>query len=326
MALLHAWPAWSLEGIRGANFLQSRSVAWGSPQAARSLALLRDAGAAWVAFVPFLAQSGRAACDIALAPHYDMEALRALIRQARALGLKVALKPQFLVQGSWAGEIAAKDESGWKCWFAAYRGVLLPMARLAQEEGVELFVAGTELKGTESRPEWRELLLALGRAYSGPVSYVFHAPEDARRFQALSQLDLVGLSLYPRLGASAAEAFRTTAWQRHQLRKWARSLAKPVWIAEVGIPSRVGAGVAPWQWIEHATEQREPDLAYQAQALAYWLDALSGGWNRGVLVWNWFSDPDAGGPGDADYTPQNKPAQQVLSCFWRGGDMTKCAP
>jgi hypothetical protein len=39
---------------------------------------------------------------------------------------------------------------------------------------------------------------------------------------------------------------------------------------------------------------------------------------RGVLVWRWFTDPDAGGAADTDFTVQGKPAAAVLRCAWTG--------
>lgn len=312
--------------IRGANFLQSSRVAWDGEASDESLRRLRFTGANWIALVPFLSQSDSASCDVRLAPHYDLESLRSLIRRAKALDFKVALKPQMLVHGSWAGDIAARDEAGWECWFSAYGQALLSMARIARDEHVDMFVAGTELKRTESRLEWRALIAGLRNVYRGPVTWVFHAPDDAKRFTALRMLHSVGLALYPRMGRSAAEVYRATAWQRVKLKALARSLPKPIWIAEIGIPSRVGAGDAPWLWNERISEGSEPDPQFQAEALYAWLDALRGNWHQGVMVWNWMSDPDAGGMLDTDFTPQNKPAERVLRCVWRDIDMTECAP
>lgn len=319
-------PADAVSDMRGANFLQSARIPWASEAGTASLARLRATGANWVALVPFFAQSNPAACDIALAPHYDLEALRALIRSARNLGFRVALKPQMLVPGGWAGEIGPRDEAGWACWFDAYARAMQAMARLAREEGVDMLVAGTELKRAETRPEWRALIAGLRDAYPGTMSWVFHAPEDVDRFPALDLLDSVGLSLYPPLGRSAAEAYRNTAWQRLSLKRLARTLPRPLWIAEIGIPSRADAGEAPWAWGERVAGRSEPDARFQAQALYAWLEALRGSWHQGVMIWNWMSDPDAGGPIDADYTPQNKPAEDVLRCAWTRADMTECAP
>lgn len=309
--------------MRGANFLQSNRSEWQSPATDESLRRLRATGANWVALVPFLRQSDPAACDIALDQHYSLEGIASLVRRAKALGFKVALKPQMLVSGAWAGEIAPQDEAGWGCWFDAYTRALLPMARVAKVEGVDMLVVGTELKKTEGRPEWRLVLARLRGHYQGPLSWVFHAPDDVLRFAALPQLHLVGLSLYPKLGETPAETYRATQHKRMKLKAFSKTLPKPLWIAEVGIPSRAGAGLAPWLWQGTDAERAQPDPGFQAEALQAWLEALSGSWHRGVMVWNWMSDPHAGGLLDTDYTPQNKPAERVLRCAWAG--VSECA-
>jgi hypothetical protein len=33
-------------------------------------------------------------------------------------------------------------------------------------------------------------------------------------------------------------------------------------------------------------------------------------------VWRWFTDPEAGGGADTDFTVQGKPAEGVLLCAW----------
>jgi hypothetical protein len=58
------------------------------------------------------------------------------------------------------------------------------------------------------------------------------------------------------------------------------------------------------------------DLQLQAEVLADWLAALDRPSIHGVLIWRWLSDPEAGGPGDTDFTVQGKPAELVLSCAW----------
>ena len=34
----------------------------------------------------------------------------------------------------------------------------------------------------------------------------------------------------------------------------------------------------------------------------------------GVMIWRWFTDPNAGGLTDTDFTVQGKPAEHVLRC------------
>jgi hypothetical protein len=52
--------------------------------------------------------------------------------------------------------------------------------------------------------------------------------------------------------------------------------------------------------------------------LGDWLAVLDRPAVRGVLVWRWFTDPDAGGPADTDFTVQGKPAGAMLRCAWTG--------
>jgi hypothetical protein len=308
----------ALPAMRGANFVQSATVPWEGPAAAEALARLRRAGANWVAFVPFLAQSAPDACDLAPTEHSAPGPLAVAIRQARAQGLAVAVKPQVLVPGSWAGEVAPAVEAGWACWFAAYRRGVLPYAELARDAGAELFVIGTELKATEARPEWRELAAALRAAYPGPLSYVFHDVGDVAGFAGLEDLDRVAVSLYPAIGNDPGRWPERIAEARDRLRAAAAGLSKRLWIGEIGYPSRRDAGDNPWEWHARVPAPVVADSGAQARVLGLWLDELNGGWNEGVLLWHWSSDPQAGGPADSDFTPQNKPAEREIACRWRG--------
>jgi hypothetical protein len=42
---------------------------------------------------------------------------------------------------------------------------------------------------------------------------------------------------------------------------------------------------------------------------------------HGVMVWRWFTNPNAGGASDTDFTVQGKLAEGVLLCEW----VTGCA-
>ena len=47
-----------------------------------------------------------------------------------------------------------------------------------------------------------------------------------------------------------------------------------------------------------------------------WLAALDRPAIEGVLIWRWFTDPDAGGPADTDFTVQGKAAAAMLRHAW----------
>jgi hypothetical protein len=95
----------------------------------------------------------------------------------------------------------------------------------------------------------------------------------------------------------------------------AAATGKPVVVAEIGLRSAEGAAARPWESAEERTSA--PDLPLQAAVLADWLVALDRPAVRGVMIWRWFTDPNAGGRADTDFTVQNKPAERVLSCAWK---------
>lgn len=306
--------------LRGANLLEHPRAPFGSERGDQALERLASTGANAVAFVVFLHQPLAESCALDRPPEPVLERLRKAAGSARRFGLRVIVKPQIVVEGTWHGRVGATDEAGWACWFAAYRAALEPLATLSQESGAEMLVVGTELKRAERRPEWRGLVQAVRARFAGELSYVFHAASDAAGFSATDLLDSLGLTLYPPLGdsgerAALREPIREAA---RNARMWAESQDRPVWIAEIGIGSRANAQRRPWEWNDQAAEPRRPDPVLQARVIDLWLRELAGSWQRGVLVWNWLSDPDAGGPDDTDFTVQNKAAQSVLACHWSG--------
>jgi hypothetical protein len=90
---------------------------------------------------------------------------------------------------------------------------------------------------------------------------------------------------------------------------------KPIIVGEIGLRSAGGAAAKPWESAEERIAQADPRL--QADVLADWLAVLQRPAIHGVLIWRWFTDPAAGGPGDTDFTVQGKPAESVLACAWK---------
>lgn len=301
--------------MQGVNLLQSRNVAIDDPRNVENMQHLKVLGANTVAFVPFIRQTDVGSCELSIDEHYSMARLRNAIAYAHDAGLSVVLKPQILVQGSWAGEISPLNETGWKCWFDAYKQQLISLAKVASEGNVEMLVIGTELTKTQIRPEWDELAGVLRSVYRGKISYAAHDVEDLESFTALDKMDSVAITFYPKLDF---------VQMRSQMKMLAESvknesarLHKPFWIAEIGITSRQGALDNPWLWPEQLDKDVVADPQLQARFLDGLLAELSGDWNLGVLIWNWYSDPDAGGLNDVDFTIQNKPAESVVSCHWQ---------
>ncbi len=303
--------------MKGVNLLQSRNVALDDLQNVENMQHLKALGANTVAFIPFIRQSTSISCDLTVDEHYSLARLHRAIDYAHQAGLRVVLKPQMLIQGSWAGEIDPGIEQGWTCWFKAYTQRMVELAKLAHETHAEMLVIGTELGKSETRPEWRNLVDAVRKYYHGQLSYVSHDIRGLADFAALEKIDSVAITYYPKLdqpGSSLREQMKQLAGQ---VRLEAAKLKKPFWIAEIGITSRAGALSDPWSWPEQFGKNVIADTGLQAQVLDGWMAELSGDWHQGILIWNWYSDANAGGMSDVDFTIQNKPATKTVSCHWK---------
>ena len=312
-AAAEAVPAQRLDGF---NVIEATGQPFGSASAKIALANAKHLGAGAIAIIPFLWQPLPASPSIRRGDDMTDIELRAAIRDAHALGLAAIVKPQVWVPDSWAGAIAMNSQSAWQDWFANYRRALGPIARIAEEEKAEALVVGTELSQTMQQPQWHALIAETRRVYSGRMLYVAHNVEETEAVPFWAELDAIGVTLYPPLGADddregRRDAMRTVA---DRLDTLAARTGKLILIAEIGLRSAVGAAARPWESAEERASA--PDPVLQAQVLADWLAVLDRPSVEGVLVWRWFTDPDAGGLSDTDFTVQGKPAERVLKCAW----------
>jgi len=305
--------------LRGFNFLQSESLTLDRPGAITSMREMRDVGANTIVFVPFLRQGRNDSAEIGFSDAVTEHQLLTAMREARRLGLKVILKPQILASNGWPGHIKFGNKADEKRWFARYRDLLLYYAKIAEDEGAMALVIGTELDGVDSSSQWVEVIAALRRVYHGKLTYAAHGINGLHSFPAWDKLDVISVTLYPALGDG-----RTTELMRQRidatlisLNAGTRELNKPVWILEVGLPSVVGGAEEPWEWMSLHSGSK-PDTRTQATVISLWLDEIKKYSIDGVFFWCWYSNPQAGGLRDVDYTVQNKPAAQVIQCYWTG--------
>ena len=304
--------------LNGFNVIASPDDPFGSASAKLSLANAKRLGADAIAVVPFLWQPNPASPDLARGQDMTDAELRAAIRDAHALGLAVVVKPHVWVPESWAGAVRMNSDADWRQWFANYRNELDRIARIAEEERVDALAVGTELTKTSQRPEWEEVISSIRSIYSGRLFYVAHNTEEAETVPFWHSLDAVGVSLYPPLGADDDRVGRraTMAAIAERLDALAARTGKSVIVGEIGLRSAQGAAAKPWESPEERASA--PDLALQADVLGDWLAVLNRPAIGGTLIWCWFTDPNAGGLKDTDFTVQGKSAEQTLQCAWTG--------
>lgn len=290
---------------RGVNLIATPDAPLGSAACERSLRHLRGLGGNAVSLIPFLWQSAPADPKIVLGDAVSPDQLRAGIRQARSLGLRVLVKPHVWVPQTWAGAIEFSDAADQAEWLRRYRALLLDLAGLAQEEGADALALGTELRGVSGDPAWAGIIADVRGRFRGTLTYVAHWDGELDRLPFRTLLDIPSISLYPPLGDDDAGL-------AGRIDTLAANLARqgPLWIGELGLRSAVGGQAKPWESPEERDAHADVDV--QARVLDHWLAALARHGLHDVLLWRWFSDPDAGGPQDTDFTLQGKPAEAVM--------------
>ena len=312
----------SAQRLDGFNLVAVPGHPFGGVSARQAMAAAKDAGAKAVAIVPFVWQPDPSSAQLVRGDDMPDDEVRAAIRDAKALGLAVLVKPHVWVPERWAGAVRPATEPDWATWFQNYQSAMRQLARLAADEHADIFVVGTELAQTSARPEWRTLIAAVREDFPGKLTYVAHNIEEAGRVPFWGDLDLIGVSLYPPLGEDSDRSGRraTMATVAERLGALSQGAGKLIMVAEIGLRSAQGAAAKPWE----SAEERAaiPDPALQAEVLADWLSALARPSIAGVMIWRWLTDPAAGGTSDTDFTVQNKPAEAMLRCAWAA----VCAP
>ena len=222
----------------------------------------------------------------------------------------------------WRGIIGMDTEEDWQSWFADYGKFILHYASLAEREKVALFCVGVELSRTaiERAADWRDLIARIRERYSGPIVYAANWWGEYDRIAFWDAVDYIGINAFfplsDRSDPSLAELRSRAKTVAGEIAIVQQAASKPVIFTEVGFKSITGTSVRPWEWprrIEPAVNLQEQARCYQAVLETFWNKP----WFYGLYWWKWYSDLDPGSIRDGDFTPRGKPAEQVLSEWYR---------
>ena len=298
------------------------------PYSDQALAELRDTGADWISLIVTQYQDSFASTAIRATPATptDADLIHAMAR-AHSLGLKVMLKPHVDLENDpahWRGEIGQGFSEGqWASWFGSYANMINHYAALAQAHGVEQFCVGTELNATQGRvSQWRSLIAGVRAHFRGQLVYAANWGAETS-LTWWDALDLIGVDAYYPLtnqnNPSIAELKAAWAPRVSMLRDLSTRVRKPVIFTEIGYRSQDGANRHPYDWqVTGAVDLQEQADAYQA-ALETFFDQS---WFAGAFWWAWAVYPAYGGSCNDDYTPHDKPAEDVLRSWYGGGRRT----
>ncbi|MBI4465607.1 MAG: hypothetical protein HY647_12960 [Acidobacteria bacterium] len=309
---------------RGVAFTQERwrdGGDYASTHIEEALKPLKPLGVDAVTIHPFAFMPGLHVPELIRFSGESDEGINNTTVQAHRLGLKVMLKPQIWLRGGrFAGDVHFDDPRERALWFARYRRWILHYARLAEQNGSELFCIGNELRRMAQYDSyWRELIAAVRRIYSGPITYAAHWGEEFETLKFWDALDYMGLNNYypltPIENTAAATLQQGAEELARRVEQVQRRWRRPVLFTEVGFPSVRGGVRQPW----NERVSSEVDLAEQARAYEAIFRAFYGQpWFYGMYWWKWYSTGSGGGPNDGMLTPMNKPAAEVMARWYLG--------
>jgi hypothetical protein len=247
------------------------------------------------------------------------KALAHAIQTAHNLSMKVVLKPMIdLENGEWRGEILPSQT-----WFENYANYINSFAEIAEQNSVEMFCIGTELQRTVTwETEWRSIISNVRQQYSGLLTYAANWWKEYDEYvKWWDALDYVGIDAYFPLSEKNEPmiAEMNAAWQSvaEYLDSFHSRVSKPIIFTEIGYLSTNGTNREPWNYTLQNVSGRLIDLQEQAECYEVAFQALWGkNWFYGFYWWYWQTNPNAGGSNNSDYTPQNKPAQGVLTHWY----------
>jgi hypothetical protein len=313
VAYSHDWSS------RGAN-------GYGSDADRAQLDRLGAHGVSWIAVMPYAIADGASARSITSARSFPMgerdPLVESTIRDARARGLRVVLKPHLWVRGSWPGALGA-DRGAARELVRSWAAIIDHYADMAERTGADALAIGTEMdRLAESAPEeWRAIIAAARARFRGIVTYCANW-DSYPRISFWRELDVISIQDYaPRADGAANEARLATlaARTREVIGRYAafsRRNERPVWLTEVGFRCDSDALEHPWRW--PTPEDRCQSCDLQARAFDATLAAIAERPEvRGVFAWKWFTSGGAEDEGRCGFALTDAQTRSVLQRWYR---------
>ena len=247
------------------------------------------------------------------------EGIKECIKQAHSNHFKVMLKPHLWIDhNTYTGFLDLKTENDWRKWEAEYEKYILNFAQIAESEHIEIFCFGTELgNAINKRPQyWLQLIKKIRKIYSGKLIYAANW-DEFQKTPFWNDLDLIGIDAYFPLSTSETPSVEelNLSWQKHLLNieLIQKKYNKNVVFTEFGYRNSNYCAAEPWTET-NAIENN------QAQANSY--EALfqtfgNKRWFDGGFAWKWYADEYYKKRRAIDYTPQEKPALEIIKKYYK---------
>jgi hypothetical protein len=244
------------------------------------------------------------------------EGIESSIEMAENLDLEVMIKPQiWFDHGTYTGHFELESDLDWQQFETDYYHYIMSFAYLSEEYGLDLFCIGTELTiFANKRPDfWRRLIRDIRDVYSGQLTYAGNW-DSYNTISFWDELDYIGVDAYFPICEHKTPGYNALAkgWKQHSndLENFSKNEGIPILFTEWGYRSSDYCAKEPWDYSKRQDVNFNGQYnAYQAIFETFWTQS----WFAGGFLWKWYPlHSQAGGPKNSRFTPQNKPAQDLL--------------
>lgn len=271
------------------------------------------------------------------------------IREAKQAGLSVVVKPHVdTLDHAGAWQIDPTDKTA---WFSDYKAHILQAARIAQDNGADVFVVGTELQQLDRdlamRPHFVDLISSVRSVFSGDITYstTYITAGDLATTNVTfwDLVDFVGINIYPEfLTANGNDVSSlVNAWYQadqdpnlagqpglvshvEAVRTLHEMTGKPILFTEMGIRSLDGAVADSAGWTGSGQVDTAEQQAFYESFFEVW-SREGEDWLMGMLSHKWnlinpiHVDDKSNTDGDpTDFTVRDKPASDTVYQWFTG--------
>jgi hypothetical protein len=176
-------------------------------------------------------------------------------------------------------------------------------------------VIGTEIDNIADSPQFHAMLEKFKTVFNGTTIYAASF-DHFLNTNIWKYVDLIGINTYYNMcnndDSTLLELQESWNYWLTIIDNFSTGWKKPVIITEIGFYSRNGCAINPGDF------SRGGEICYKNQAKAYEAVLSQTGYInniKGIFWWQWELN-NQWTSDSADYTPENKPAQEILQKYW----------
>ena len=241
------------------------------------------------------------------------------IKMAAQHNLSVMVKPHLWIRdGEYSGKFDLPNSNAWKLWEDGYLNYIIHFAKIADTGGANIFCIGTELGNSiKERPFfWDRLIDSVRQVFHGKLTYAANW-DDYDDVPFWGKLDYIGIDAYFPLSNDKTPSTEELAkdWRKYlqAIEKIAKGIDRQVLFTEYGYRNSDACAAEPWK--ENGNDAN--DVAQSNAYEAFYESFSNKNWFAGGFVWKWYADHYFHEKNKIDFTPQGKPALNIIKTWYR---------